>query len=89
MHSKALFIPSLQQVTYPRKSEIKNLLSLPNFYFPIEAHVASQIYLGGFGDIPPHENFEIFNAKFCILSITERVLLFENKLIYLTLFCCL
>jgi hypothetical protein len=29
----------------------------------------------------PHENFEIFNAKSCMLSITERVLLFENKLI--------
>jgi hypothetical protein len=61
------------------ESEIKNLLSLPNFYFPVEAHEASQIYLGGFGDMPPHENFEIFNAKSCILSITERVLLFENK----------
>ena len=38
--------------------------------------------------MPPHENFEIFNAKSCILSITERVnkLLFENILIFLTLF---
>ena len=36
--------------------------------------------------MPSHENFEIFNVKSCILSITERVLLFENKLIFLTLF---
>jgi len=48
-------------------------------YFPVEAHEAGQIYLGEFGDMPPNENFEIFNAKSCILSITERVLLFENK----------
>jgi hypothetical protein len=38
----------------------------PNFYFPVEAHDASQIYL----DMPP--NFEIFNAKSCILSISEK-----------------
>jgi hypothetical protein len=25
------------------------------------------------------ENFEIFNAKSCILSIPERILMFENK----------
>jgi hypothetical protein len=46
---------------------------------PIEAQETSQIYQGGFGDMPPHEHFEIFNAKSCILSITGRVLLFENK----------
>ena len=66
-------------MSYPRESEIKYLFSLPNFYFPVEAHEAGQIYLGGFGDMPSHENFEIFNVKSCILSITERVLLFENK----------
>ena len=70
----------------PRESEIKILLSLPNFYFPNEAHETGQIYQGGFGDMPPHENFEIFNAKSCILSITGRVLLFENKSIFLSLF---
>ena len=62
-----------------KKSEITNLLSLPNFYFPIEVDEAGQIYLGVFGDIPPHEHFEIFNAKSCILSIPESVLIFENK----------
>ena len=73
-------------VSYPRESEIKNLLSLPNFYFPVEAHKAGQIYKGGFGDMSPHENFEIFNAKSYILS---RVMMFENKWMCLTLFCCL
>ena len=68
------------------KCEIKNLLSRPNFYFPVEAHKAGQIYKGGFGDMSPHENFEIFNAKSYILS---RVMMFENKWMFLTLFCCL
>jgi hypothetical protein len=27
----------------------------------------------------PHENFEIFNAKSCILSISSEKVLFENK----------
>jgi hypothetical protein len=40
----------------------------PNFYYPVEAHKASQIYL----DMPPNENFEIFNAKSCILSISMK-----------------
>ena len=82
MHSKALFIASLQQVTYPRKSQIKNILSLPNFYFPVEAHEAGQIYLGGFENMAPHEHFEIFNAKSCTLSISSERVLFENKLIF-------
>jgi len=33
-----------------------------------------------------HDNFEIFNAKSCILSISSEKVLFENKLIFLTLF---
>ena len=40
------------------ESEIQIFLPLPNFYFPIEAHEAGQIYLGGFEDMAPHENFE-------------------------------
>ena len=42
-------------------------------------------FLGGFGGMPPQANFEIFNAKSCILSISERVLMFENK--YIILLC--
>ena len=30
----------------------------------------------------PHEHFEIFNAKSCILSISSERVLFENKLIF-------
>ena len=62
------------------------LPSLPNFNFPVEAHEAGQIYLGGFEDMAPHENCEIFNAKSCILSISSEKVLFENKLIFLTCF---
>jgi hypothetical protein len=39
-----------------------------------------------FGEMPPHENFEIFNAKSFILSISERVLMFEKKLNYVLSF---
>ena len=42
-------------------------------------------FLGGFGGMPPQANFEIFNATSCILSISERVLMFENK--YIILLC--
>ena len=61
------------EVPYTREREIKNLLSLPNF-------------LGGLGACLL---LEIFNAKSCILIIAERVLVFENKHIFLTLFCWL
>jgi hypothetical protein len=33
----------------------------------VEANEAGKIYLG-FGDMPPHENFEIFNAISCMLE---------------------
>jgi hypothetical protein len=36
-------------------------------------------FIGWFGEIPPHEHFETFNAKSCILRKSERVLMFENK----------
>ena len=58
----------------------------PNFYFPVEAHDASQIYLESYLDMPPNENFEIFNAKSCILSITEKVLMFKINWFFLLCF---
>jgi hypothetical protein len=41
-----------------------------------------------FGNMSPNENFEIFNTKSCILSISERVLMFENKLIFFYFVLC-
>jgi hypothetical protein len=37
---------------------VKKLLSLPNFYFPIDALESDQIKLGGFGDIPHMKNLK-------------------------------
>ena len=53
------------------------------FTFPLRPAMQAK-----FGNMSPNENFEIFNTKSCILSISERVLMFENKLIFFYFVLC-
>ena len=77
------------QVTYPRESEIKNLLSLPNFYFPIEAGKANQIFKGVWGHAPSLEILKYLMQNPAFWPYLKGLWCLKIIIFFFTLFCCL